>query len=363
MITRLCDVEHYLARLPRTHMTYEHGLKTVKMALDCLGKPQNKIPAIHIAGTSGKGSTAYYAAALLRESGHSVGLAVSPHVNSVAERSQIDGKPLPEAEYCRYFHRFIGIVNSHGWVLSYIEFITTFTYWLFAERELDYMVIEVGLGGRLDPTNVINRENTVRVITDIGLDHTTILGNTLTQITKEKAGIIHSHDTVVIHPQASEVMKVVESECYQQRATLAVEENTGVSDVLLPAFQQRNWTLAYRAATERLLLDNRLTPLRKTIAKSLSITIPGRFERFVKDDVSIILDAAHNPQKLTAFITSVVVLYPNKNIIAVVAFGTNKRIHLKKISRSFMEVYRSLLPHHLCRQWRIHNYIYRRMMS
>lgn len=318
------DVEHYLASLTTVRSDPSERLSIVRSTLDILGEPQNAIPAIHIAGTSGKGSTAYYAAELLNLAGYTVGLAVSPHVNSVAERSQVNGKILTEAIYCHHFSQFVSIASSHNLILSYVEFLTVFTYWLFARLKLDYIVIEVGLGGRLDPTNSITREDTVRVITDIGLDHTEILGDTLPVITSEKAGIIHTGNVVVMHEQSREVIAAVSAKATTAHARLIIERCDQIEGSNLPAFQQRNWTLAHRAVVQRLPLDGRPNITPSAVISSREINIPGRFEHFTKDGVTIILDTAHNPQKISALTAGVASEYPSNRIICMVAFGENK---------------------------------------
>ena len=328
MITTLSDVDTYLARLSEKNQTQLTRLETVAHALTILGNPQNSVPAIHIAGTSGKGSTAYYTANILRNSGYTVGLIVSPHVNFVSERSQVNGAVLPEADYCRYFTEFITVIEAENITLTYLEFLTTFSFWLFAELSLEYIVVEVGLGGRLDTTNVLNREDTVRVITDIGLDHTEILGNTVEEITSEKAGIIHNGNSVVMHKQAESIMQVVTAVAQTHNASLTVLDTNDPMASTLPVFQQRNWTLAKAVVTTRLRIDARDSLSETVLQKSLSTVIPGRFEVFTCDGVEVIIDAAHNPQKIQALATSFLNKYPDSKAVSVVAFGNNKEASL-----------------------------------
>lgn len=306
-------------------------LATVKNALKRIGNPQDAIPAIHIAGTSGKGSTAYYTSALLQAAGYTVGLTVSPHVNTVRERSQIDGAPLLEQAYNSYFNEFIELPEVKSTSLSYIDFLVVFSYWLFAKIKVDYMVIEVGLGGRLDPTNSIMRSDTVRVITDIGLDHTEILGDTLSKIAAEKAGIIHGNNVVIMNEQTRDIMNVIEKISQDHNAKLTILQSNESAPTQLPLFQQRNFSLALAAANKRLALDGKLSLTDTNILEASAITIPGRFERFHVDGVDIILDAAHNPQKMTALASSVREAYPDKNSTYLVAFGKNKRNDLSKM--------------------------------
>ena len=320
------DVTYFLDKLI-AHPPEKHDrLVYVAHILKILGNPQNQIPAIHIAGTSGKGSTAYYATSLLNRAGYTTGTLVSPHIASVAERSLINGQPLPEQEYLHYFQEFTSFYAAHNLHLSYFEFLTIFSFWLFKKIDVNYIIIEVGIGGRLDTTNVIFRSPTVRVITDIGLDHTELLGNTLTEIAQEKAGIIHQSDSVVMNRQASEIETVVRQHAESQHSQFSIASPI-IDDFLkiLPDFQQRNWTLAYRAVEKRLALDKKPPLPKEALKKSVHITIPGRLEKRNVDGVNIIFDVAHNPQKIRALVDSLRKLYPDKKPIFVVAFGQNKQ--------------------------------------
>lgn len=318
-------LDELIAHPPKKH----DRLVYVAHILEILGNPQNQIPAIHIAGTSGKGSTAYYATSLLNRAGYTTGTLVSPHIASVAERSLINGQTLHEQEYLHYFQKFASFYAVHSLHLSYFEFLTIFSFWLFKKIDVDYIIIEVGIGGRLDTTNVIFRSPTVRVITDIGLDHMELLGNTLTEIAQEKAGIIHQNDSAVMNQQASEIETVVRQHAESQHSQLSIASPVA-SDFLkiLPDFQQRNWTLAYRAVEKRLTLDKKPPLPKEALKKSVHITIPGRLEKRNVDGFKIIFDVAHNPQKIRALIDSLRKLYPDKKPIFVVAFGQNKHSSL-----------------------------------
>ncbi len=325
MLTTLSEVEDYLAKLPIKQYDYVERLAYVKEVLRTLGSPQDKVPAIHVAGTSGKGSTAHYAADMLRRAGHSVGLTVSPHVNKVSERAQVNGAPLADEQYCRYLSEFIRLTQSHGFELSYIELLNSFSFWLFAKHELDYIVIEVGLGGRLDPTNVMTRQDKVCVITDIGLDHTEILGDTLAKIAAEKAGIIQPGATVITHQQAPEIMTPIQRKAEQAGAHLATVETVDPASSNLPDFQQRNWTLALQAVKARLKTDKQPDPDEGTLRQSLSLQIPGRFEQFGSGRATIVLDAAHNPQKIEALTKAVAKQFADQSVVYLVALGGNKQ--------------------------------------
>lgn len=320
------DITYFLDKLI-AHPPEKHDrLAYVTHILEILGNPQNQIPAVHIAGTSGKGSTAYYATSLLNRAGYTTGTLVSPHIASVAERSLINGQPLPERQYIQYFQTFTDIYAANALHLSYFEFLTVFSFWLFIKLNVDYIIIEVGVGGQLDTTNVISRSPTVRVITDIGLDHTELLGNTLTEIAQEKAGIIHQSDSVVMNRQASEIETIIRQHAESQHSQFSIASPI-IDEFLkiLPDFQQRNWTLAYRAVEKRLALDKKPPLPKEALKKSVHITIPGRLEKRNVDGVNIIFDVAHNPQKIRALVDSLRKLYPDKKPIFVVAFGQNKQ--------------------------------------
>ena len=325
------NVTYFLNELI-AHPPEKHDrLACVAHILEILGNPQNQIPAIHIAGTSGKGSTAYYATSLLNRAGYTTGTLVSPHIASVAERSLINGQTLPEQEYLHYFQAFANLCVVHSLHLSYFEFLTIFSFWLFKKIDVDYIIIEVGIGGRLDTTNVIFRSPTVRVITDIGLDHTELLGNTLTEIAQEKAGIIHQSDSVVMNRQASEIETIIRQHAESQHSQFSIASPI-IDDFLkiLPDFQQRNWTLAYRAVEKLLALDKKPPLPKEALKKSVHITIPGRLEKRNVDGANIIFDVAHNPQKIRALINSLRKIYPEKKPVFVVAFGQNKQLSLAK---------------------------------
>ncbi|MDB5170026.1 MAG: Bifunctional protein FolC [Candidatus Saccharibacteria bacterium] len=305
-----------------------YTLDLMRALMEYLGNPQNKLKVLHVAGTSGKTSTAYYCAALLKESGKSVGLSVSPHVDTVNERLQINGLPLPEAEFCAVLGAFVDLVMASGLKPSYFELLVAMAYWEFARRGLDYVVMEVGLGGLLDGSNVVDSANKVCVITDIGFDHTEILGDTLAQIASQKAGIIQRNNAVFMYQQNEEVMDVVEKVTTQQQASLhAQSPDSAVTYQSLPLFQQRNLGLAAKAVDYVLNRDADQHVSDEALQQAASIVVPARLERFKIGDKLVIVDGSHNQQKLATLLESVSELYPGKDIAAVCAFveGNDER--------------------------------------
>ncbi len=205
----------YNAR-PPFHMVgasaYKPGLENTLRLMEHVGNPQEQLRTVHVAGTNGKGSTSHLIAASLQAAGLRVGLFTSPHLVSLTERIRINGKPIEEEEIAGFIGQnkdFLDEVQP-----SFFETMTALAFAYFVKRKVDVAVIEVGLGGRLDSTNVLTP--VLSVITNIGLDHTEFLGNTLSQIAKEKAGIMKPHVPCVIgetHPRTMNVFLERAREC------------------------------------------------------------------------------------------------------------------------------------------------------
>lgn len=216
-ILRFADYE----RLPRSAVVFD--LRRMEQLLERLGNPHNVVRSVHIAGTKGKGSTASMVASILTCSGYRTGLYTSPHLLSFTERIQVDGKPIDEAGFARLVETLepeVEAVNkekSYG-ELTTFEILTALAFAYFREEKVDYQVLETGLGGRLDATNVVKPE--VCIITSISYDHTDVLGDTLAKIAAEKAGIIKAGSNVVCSPQFPEAMEVIEKVCRERGARL-----------------------------------------------------------------------------------------------------------------------------------------------
>ena len=298
-----------------------YSLDVMQALMKHLGDPQNQLKILHVAGTSGKTSTAYYTSALLKASGKSVGLSVSPHVDTINERLQIDGQPLPEAEFCAVLGEFIELVNATDIKPSYFELLAAMAYWEFARRGLDYAVVEVGLGGLLDGTNVVTRADKVCIITDIGLDHTEILGDTLSKIAAQKAGIIHDGNQVFMYQQSDDVMDVVQKVATEHGASLCtLQSDAQLTRADLPEFQQRNLGLAVKAVESTLQRDSGDQLSDAAIDQAASIVVPARLERFTLGNKVVIVDGSHNQQKIQALLKGVRQLYPNQAIATLCAF-------------------------------------------
>ncbi len=300
-----------------------YTLNRMTRLMKYLGNPQNSFKSVHVAGTSGKTSTSYYVASLLQAAGYKVGLTVSPHITGPNERVQINLVPLEESQFCVLLTEFIDTVDESGIKPSYFELLIAFAFWSFRKLDVDYAVIEVGLGGLLDSTNVIEREDKICVITDIGLDHTDILGKTIEEITPQKAGIIHQHNTVFMNRQSDIVDNIVKEKCREVNAKLNIIEETDLG-LPLPSFQNRNFGLA--KATVDSILDSNKRPLPSSDQVTLAsqVLIPARMEIFNIDGKKVIVDGSHNPQKIGSLVEAIRREFSGTNVSIMASFGKNK---------------------------------------
>jgi dihydrofolate synthase/folylpolyglutamate synthase len=199
------------------------SLERMQALLARLGNPHQQFPSLLIAGTKGKGSTAANCESILRQAGYKTGLYTSPHLHSFRERIRLAGALIPEEMVIDLTQRYKGDFEATP-KLSAFELITAMAFTAFAEAEIEVAVLEVGLGGRLDATNAV--EPTVAIITSISYDHTQILGETLTLIAREKAGIIRPKAVVISAPQVEEAMAMIKTVCAERQAHLTVIEPT-----------------------------------------------------------------------------------------------------------------------------------------
>lgn len=325
-ITTVDDVdtalrEYYLASgSPRIGSNYRFE-DTVELAAR-VGNPQERLKVVHVAGTSGKTSTAYYISALLQQSGQKVGLTVSPHITSIAERVQIGGRPLDDATFARYFAEYLPLATANGTIRpSFFELMMLFALWVFAREGVDYAVIETGMGGTYDSSNICHGADKLCVITDIGLDHTHILGNTLGKIAEQKAGIIADGNIACMYRQGSEVMRSVEAAVTKHQATLVLaDEARGAT------YFDRNFQLA-KTAYRRLVARDGLRELDESqLAVARATTIPGRLESFRLNGANFVLDGAHNEQKLRAMFATLDALHGQQTWATIVALKHDKEI-------------------------------------
>ncbi len=338
-ITSFADVDRVIGHISAATKRYTHTLDHMFELLEFLGNPQKQFKVIHVAGTSGKTSTAYYAAALLGATGKKVGLTISPHAYEVNERVQINLTPLPEAVFCGRFAEFLEAIKPCRVTPNYFETFIAFAFWEFAAQKVDYAVVEVGIGGLLDSTNVFADEEKVCVITDIGLDHMALLGDTVTEIAGWKAGIIQLHNAVFCNAQGDEVIEVVRTHAAQKQADLHILNSfdSDISVDFLPLFQQRNFRLSLAAAQYVVRRDSLPTLSEEMILEAARTYIPARMEVHKINDKTVILDIAHNSQKLHALLESVRDKYPGKSVAALIRMPASEG-SLPRMTTSVQEV-------------------------
>jgi dihydrofolate synthase/folylpolyglutamate synthase len=294
------------------------SLEEVRILLGALGDPHLTFPSVLIAGTNGKGSTAATLASILAASGVRTALYTSPHLERPNERIRVNRREISDQDFARLYFRVHDtaqdlLLHQHLPQLpSYFEILTALAFLYFAEQHVDMAVLEVGMGGRLDATNVVHP--LLSIVTDISLDHMEWLGSTISAITREKAGILRRGGTMIIlpqHPEANQVLGEVATE-FAMRAISAVPfmpppdthgpyriqvlgTTVEVDSPLAGAHQHRNIALAIAAAAD--LAANHAFPITPaTLETGIRQTQwPGRLERFTQGPVEWILDVAHNP--------------------------------------------------------------------
>ena len=301
-ITSLDKAVAYLLK-NASDLTRDYQLDRMRAVLDYIGNPQEQYKSVHIAGTSGKTSTSYFIRGLLEAAGKRTGLTVSPHIVAVNERVQVGGLSLSERMFLDYFNEFLALIEESGLRPTYFESLVAFAYWVFAREKVDYCVVETGFGGLLDGTNTITRADKVCVIANIGLDHTHILGDTLEKIAYQKAGIIQPGNYVLARAQQESIMEVFRTRAGDQKASLQEVQTMDAPD-FLPEFQRQNWAMAYETYQYLVQRDGLPELTQAQLEHAAHQTPPGRGEIYEIGDKTIILDGAHNPQKLEALLHS-----------------------------------------------------------
>ena len=323
----------------------DFNLERMRNFMSALGNPQDSYPCIHVAGTKGKGSTSAFCAAALQASGRKVGLYSSPHLLDFTERIQVNGSSISHEE-------FAGIVELVKPAVEKIPRLTTFeittalAFVYFARCKVDVAVIEVGLGGRLDATNIITP--IVSVITSLSYDHTAVLGNTLTLIAGEKAGIIKHGVPVVSSPQKEEALIVLEkvaaergcsltlvgrdvsftsgahsldSQSFTIQPTASKREPLSFKIPLLGQHQVENAATAYAA-----LLKCGLNLNDSQITKGFSnVSWHCRFEIISKKPV-LILDSAHNEDAFIRLTQTISTYFPGKKVVLILGISEDKHL-------------------------------------
>lgn len=324
------------------------GLSRMEYLVNILGNPQNSFKSIHVGGTSGKGSTATIIASILATK-YKTGLHTSPHLVKVNERIKINGNDISNEEFVSLVNEIIPAVEKMGmckWgVPSYFEIVTVMAFLYFKKQKVDYAVIEVGMGGKFDATNMINPE--VAVLTNVGLDHTEVLGNTVEEIARDKAGIIKSNICVITGVKQPSVIKIIKARSTKHEARInilnkdfkfkthkitdkgsyfdylgnKIYKNLFVS--LLGTHQVENAVLAIRAV-EQLSGFQVFRFSGKNLRLGLKQAhISGRME-IARRKPLVVLDGAHNSDKMKALVESIKAIWPAKKVKLILAIKEGK---------------------------------------
>jgi dihydrofolate synthase / folylpolyglutamate synthase len=339
------------------------SLGRIRALTELLGDPQRTYPVIHLTGTNGKGSTAAMIESLLRADGLRTGRFTSPHVMSVTERITINGEPLTDErfdELWREIEPYVALVDQReidGVRMTFFEIITAMAYAAFADAPVDVAVVEVGLGGAWDATNVADAD--VAVVTPIDLDHTHLLGHTIAEITREKAGIIKPGAHAILAGQSIEAAEILLARCAEVGALpqregvdfgvidrkLAVSgqlirlsgADGPVDDIFLPLYGAHQAANAGQAlaAVEAFLGLKALNPdvIREGFAQ---VHFPGRLE-LVRRSPAVVLDAAHNPHGARATAAAITEAFAFAPLIGVIAVMGDKD------ARGILEVFEEIM--------------------
>ncbi len=327
--------------LSREFFGMKLGLENIRSFLKSLDNPQEKYKTIHIAGTNGKGSTAAMLASVLQSQGYKTGLFTSPHLISFRERMKVDGVKIPKRSLVAFVDRHRKELSKRK--LSFFELCAAMAFEHFARSKVDIAVIETGLGGRLDATNVLSPILTLT--TSISLDHVEILGNTITKIAKEKAGIIKPSCPHLIGFLPEQAEKIMRAKCRQQKTkfaklyksniiphkdalTFGYQSKTlqikNISPALIGTHQLQNAALTVKASeilkTQGLKISNKSIKL--GIEKA---SWAARFQiKEYKSKPTHIFDVSHNVKGVESFVDSFKLKFPNKKAYILTGFVKRK---------------------------------------
>lgn len=328
------------------------GLDNIKKLLELLGDPQNNLKIIHVAGTNGKGSTCSFISSILKESGYKVGLYTSPFLETFTERIRVNGENIREEEVGKIVSLIkekIERMVSEGY--SYpteFEIVTAMAFYYYNQEKVDFVALEVGLGGRYDATNVIDKP-VVSAITSISLDHTGILGDTLAKIAFEKGGIIKENCPTIVYPQQEEASEVIKNICAEKKSkyiecdfkNIEIKSSNINSQIyncningkelrdleikLIGDHQIKNSIVALNVI--EYLNDIKITNIsEENIRKGLLETKwPGRIEK-ISENPMFIIDGAHNEEGAKSLANSIDKYFENKNKILVIGMLEDKDI-------------------------------------
>ncbi|MCW3160661.1 bifunctional folylpolyglutamate synthase/dihydrofolate synthase [Chryseobacterium oryctis] len=303
---------------------YKPGLNNIIKLCEFFGNPQEKIKCIHIGGTNGKGSTSNMLASVLQESGYKVGLYNSPHLIDFTERIKVNGENCDKEFVYSFIQKLKNLPKNI--LPSFFEFTTIMAFEYFFQQNADVAIIEVGLGGRLDSTNIINP--LVSAITNVQLDHQNILGNTIEEITKEKAGIIKNNTPIISGDENDSVKNIIKTEAVKENATFidATKIETELKSDLKGNYQEKNIKVVLALVEELRKLNFNISD--KNLEEGLlqvykNTNFIGRWFEFSKNPLTI-CDTGHNQAGLEYVFSQLNSIDKHKHII--LGFVNDKKI-------------------------------------
>ncbi len=323
---------------------FKPGFDRIHALLDGLGHPERKLRYVHVAGTNGKGSTSACIASVLREAGYRVGLYTSPYVICWNERIQVDGQYIPDADFAEAVEAIQPVADSMEDAPSQFELETALAFWYFVRRGCEIAVMEVGMGGAWDATNVIPAPEAA-VLCAIALDHTAVLGKTVAEIASVKSGIIKSGCDVISYGNEPEAEAVIAEKCREQGCRLFLPDFSQLTlleqeldalrfsygrypELTLPlvgSYQPKNAALAITAIEVLRTRGYRISD-EAVVSGLKSVRWPGRFELLRRDPV-FILDGSHNPQGMEATVESLKAHFPGKKLWFLMGVMADKDVH------------------------------------
>ena len=305
-------------------VAYRPDLSRMNKLSSYLNEPQNKFKSIHIAGTHGKGSTAHMLSSIIQEAGYKVGLYTSPHLKEFRERITVDNIQIEKSYVTKFIseHKFFFTSNK----FSFFEMTVGLAFYYFAYKKVDIAIIEVGMGGRLDATNILNPE--VSIITNIGLDHTKFLGDNLSDIAFEKAGIIKQETPVVIGEAIKETKLVFQKKAIEMSAPIIFSDRKKTDNYnsdLKGIVQKKNIRTVVSALkflknykiTKKNIKDGLLNVIKNT-------SFRGRWQ-VIKKNPLIIFDVAHNVEAMT-YVANQLLEFSSKELHLVLGFVGDKSV-------------------------------------
>lgn len=356
MFSSIQDIEHYLLKLipdsSKLRFPGNDGIIRTKEFLRLLGSPQNKLKVIHVAGTSGKGSTSFMVSNMLATHGFKVGLSLSPHLLDIRERLEINNSLISLNKCITYFNAIKPAIEQmeatqYG-KITYFEAMVGMTYYVFSQEKVDYAVIETGLGGQFDGTNVIDREDKLSVLSKVGFDHMKILGNSLSEIAHQKALICSKKGDLISIYQYPSVVKEIKKVIDQKKGNLYMVEKNSTSNIklsqenttftfmwnsfrfknltlgLLGAHQVQNASLALATVCHLSKREGFPIDQDRIMLMLRTIRFKGRFDIIKRKGNKVILDGAHNVPKMKALLKTLKSLFPETQFTFIIAFKKGK---------------------------------------